>query len=1376
MSTFPRTTVSYRLRDGTTSTIVPAFVKGITADNNTILFDSFSDKLVSPDSNVPVYPFLGEDVFQVNLSTGAVKLVDTEKNGSQLTTDTHAIQESNDGRYVLFEATRYSLLFRKDVQTGDLVPVSVNAAGNQVKYFDASMSADGRFVIWSAGDSAAVTSDTPAVGSGNDDQSVYLTDLDNGTTRRISKNQDGTPLIARSSDRIDYFDDLSLSADGRYAIVRLFVGPKTVSFDPEAPPYVPPAQDGFYRIDLATGAVLKLTSRADTGTGDSLSVDDNIFVYTRDLATSDPNAPLGTYRQEFALNISTGTNTLVSAAKNGTAGNGNSENPEVSADGRFVLFASYATNLGPTVYVSTAQGAVNRYLYIKDLLTGDVIAVEPNSATEGLDSGDYFFTPDGHKVVYRAYSQTSGKSSEYISDISSFIDRTVVTSNTGVGAGHSFTLQGDTEISATLTLTGDAANGAAVAKVVQGATLSGGGKIVLGNATGQDRPDLAKVVTDGNGAGLDLQGFSITGNGTIGDSHLTLQLSSGSISATSKSLVIDTGANVVANFGIFSAFGGTLKIRSDVDQSGGGAIVAYTGSNAWLGNVTIIGGSLKSFGTGLVEIVGDTLLDGRGASGEGVRVQGALTIDAGMTLEAIGLLYNAGTIKVAGNYFGANTTRLIFDNYATITGGGTILLTDTSGQNDEMQAIVTGDVDAAVVNVDNAITGYGLVGDGKLSLVNQSAGSIIASGGTLAIRTDGLDVINGGLIEARTGAITVAQGIDNAGTIRVGLGYTFTISGKLSNNGVAQIAGTLDVGSTTGGQEFAFTGTSALLRLHAESGTSSLTGFTAGDAINFVGQAGLATQVVNGTMKILSSAGTVLASFLLDSAEQQLVFSAASNGAGGTLLTANSSSNPSAGSGQTISGANVSSGQTLSVFSGGTGSGNIVSSGGQELVYSGGTATGDTISAGGILYAFSGGNTNGTNVASGGFAGALNGGAIVNATVLSNGIALARSGGTITSALVSSGGYVIAYGGVTVAASVLNGALEFLGQGGISQFAKLLSGGTQEVLSAGLASGTVMSLGSLQLILGSGSSMDARVSSGGTALLVNGFQSHTIVSNGGVDYVEGATGLAVNDVISSGGVEFVLAGGTASNTTISSGGLQIVSSGGTAAGTIVSNGGFEVVAAGGLASGGIVSGGVEYIQSGGVQSGGLDAAGGVTIVLGGGKAVGLTVGSNGVAVESSGGMGSNIIVSQGGYDVVLSGGTVSGATLISGGVLVVNSGASAAGQINFSGVNNEIIVASGGSIAGATLSGFTLGDYVDLKGLGYTSGVTHLGYVANGGNTGGTLTITSGAQAINLNLLGQYVAGNFTLANDGAGGTLVGDPPVSSGAIAAYVLKDRAYA
>jgi len=35
-----------------------------------------------------------------------------------------------------------------------------------------------------------------------------------------------------------------------------------------------------------------------------------------------------------------------------------------------------------------------------------------------------------------------------------------------------------------------------------------------------------------------------------------------------------------------------------------------------------------------------------------------------------------------------------------------------------------------------------------------------------------------------------------------------------------------------------------------------------------------------------------------------------------------------------------------------------------------------------------------------------------------------------------------------------------------------------------------------------------------------------------------------------------------------------------------------------------------------------------------------------------------------------------------------------------------------------------------------------------------------GTHTANILLLGQYVAGNFTIANDGAGGVLVTDPPV----------------
>jgi hypothetical protein len=48
-------------------------------------------------------------------------------------------------------------------------------------------------------------------------------------------------------------------------------------------------------------------------------------------------------------------------------------------------------------------------------------------------------------------------------------------------------------------------------------------------------------------------------------------------------------------------------------------------------------------------------------------------------------------------------------------------------------------------------------------------------------------------------------------------------------------------------------------------------------------------------------------------------------------------------------------------------------------------------------------------------------------------------------------------------------------------------------------------------------------------------------------------------------------------------------------------------------------------------------------------------------------------------------------------------------------------------------------------------------------NTSGTLTVSDhGGNTANITLLGQYVAGNFNIATDGHGGTVVYDPAVSS--------------
>ena len=82
-----------------------------------------------------------------------------------------------------------------------------------------------------------------------------------------------------------------------------------------------------------------------------------------------------------------------------------------------------------------------------------------------------------------------------------------------------------------------------------------------------------------------------------------------------------------------------------------------------------------------------------------------------------------------------------------------------------------------------------------------------------------------------------------------------------------------------------------------------------------------------------------------------------------------------------------------------------------------------------------------------------------------------------------------------------------------------------------------------------------------------------------------------------------------------------------------------------------------------------------------------------------------------------------------------------------------------GQIDGVTLSS----QKIDLGGYAYNSSTETVSWAESSGNTSGTLTVTDGAQVAHLTLQGNYVTSNFTLSNDGAGGTYVVDPPSSGG-------------
>jgi autotransporter passenger strand-loop-strand repeat protein len=178
----------------------------------------------------------------------------------------------------------------------------------------------------------------------------------------------------------------------------------------------------------------------------------------------------------------------------------------------------------------------------------------------------------------------------------------------------------------------------------------------------------------------------------------------------------------------------------------------------------------------------------------------------------------------------------------------------------------------------------------------------------------------------------------------------------------------------------------------------------------------------------------------------------------------------------------------------------------------------------------------------------------------------------------------------------------------------------------------------------------------------------------------------------------------------------------------------------GLDLGGTISGATQIIESGGT-------ANGVTL-------------SNGLQDILSGGTASGTIL-KGGYEYVASGGLVSD-TVISAGTLDIASGGSTGPDaLTFSGggvLRLEDSVHFGGLVAG-----FTMPDLMDLVDIPFISGTTSLSWQQLT-PLAGTLTVTDGTPATtaHISLLGQYVAGNFNIQNDGAGGTLVSDPPVSS--------------
>src|SRR5262249_28333233 len=157
--------------------------------------------------------------------------------------------------------------------------------------------------------------------------------------------------------------------------------------------------------------------------------------------------------------------------------------------------------------------------------------------------------------------------------------------------------------------------------------------------------------------------------------------------------------------------------------------------------------------------------------------------------------------------------------------------------------------------------------------------------------------------------------------------------------------------------------------------------------------------------------------------------------------------------------------------------------------------------------------------------------------------------------------------------------------------------------------------------------------------------------------------------------------------------------------------------------------------------------------------------------EAGGRIGNTVL--NGGFQDVLAGGIVGG-TVVKGGYEFVFAGGTANGNILSAGT---IELASGGSADQVTFAGagtLRLNDSIHFGGLVHgvglnealaladiaANGATSATFTEAANNLSGTLSVTDGSHTANLTLLGQYVTAQFHVQTDGAGGTIVTDPPI----------------
>jgi len=365
----------------------------LSADGRWVAFHAWASNLVPDDLN-------GElDVFLLDRVTGEVRLVSRGLQGQPsdgfsyygvLAPDgTHLVFRSVASNLVPGDTNGHSDVFLYELATGVIERVSLGAdgvQGNQASKH-AEVSGDARLVAFRSSATNLVQGDT------NHCDDIFVRDRAAGQTRRASVRSDGGQANGPSAHAV-------ISADGAWVAFRSHAS-NLGDGDTNG------VEDVFLH-ELASGTTLLVSRDEQSAVGNgestypSLSGDGLRLAFMSQAANLGLGHDINAASDICVYERDTGAVRRVSVASDGTQGNDDSFYPHISRDGRFVGFASSASNLVP----DDTNGWPD--VFVHDLLLGTTERVSLSES--GLQGNATSFRPrlsgDGRLLAFGSAAMT----------------------------------------------------------------------------------------------------------------------------------------------------------------------------------------------------------------------------------------------------------------------------------------------------------------------------------------------------------------------------------------------------------------------------------------------------------------------------------------------------------------------------------------------------------------------------------------------------------------------------------------------------------------------------------------------------------------------------------------------------------------------------------------------------------------------------------------------------------------------------------------------------------------------------------------------------------------------------------------------------------